>query len=146
LLLVRGMTPDIYYGTSLAGHAGLRDCVSARSAGGWLDINTARPETMVAVGVDPSDAEAIVRRRQERPILDPNEFVEIQKSLGPAGLRLGIGGATMYTFRATVRLAGQDGRLSDFRRTVSAQAKRVDTAKFPQNLNGWQITRWYDRD
>src|SRR5215469_3787481 len=46
LLLVKGVTPDLYFGTSLDGsRAGLRDCLSAHSNGFAIDINFARVET-----------------------------------------------------------------------------------------------------
>ena len=146
LLLVHGMTPDIYYGTSLDGsRAGLRDCVSAYSPGWALDINTARAETMIAVGIEPADAAAIVSRRNLRPFLEPVEIEEVRRAAGPGGQRLGLGGNTMYTLRATVRLIGADGKLSDFRRTVAALVKRFDPDNRARHQVGWEVVRWYDR-
>lgn len=138
LLLVKGITPDIYYGTSLDNRrAGLRDCLSTFSGGGYLDINTARAETMIAVGISPQDAGTIVRNRSERPVLDYKDMLPIQQSIGPAGFRLGIGGITMYTLRATAQLKQPDGKLSDMRRTVAALVKF-----YGQNS---EVVRWYDR-
>lgn len=137
LLLVKGVTPDLYYGASLDGsRAGLRDCVSTFTLGGALDINTTRPETMIAAGVAPEDAAAIVRARAERPI-DSGQLAAIQTSLGPAGGLLGIGGNSMYTLRATARLRGADGKLSDLRRTVAALVKQL--------AGKYEVVRWYDR-
>jgi len=138
LLLVRGITPDLYYGTSLDGsRAGLRDCVSPFADAGGLDINTARPETMVAVGIAPEDAASIVRLRATHPIVDYKEFGSIVSSLGPAGARLRIGGNSMFTLRATARMRLANGKLSDMRRTVAALVKRVKTE--------FETVRWYDR-
>ncbi len=147
LLLVRGVTADIYYGTSLDGsRAGLRDCLSARGSWGTLDLNTTRPETMIAIGMDPTDAAAIVQRRAIRPILDPVEINEIQKAVGPVGARLGVGGGYMFTLRATVRLIGADGKPTDFRRTSAALIKRFDPNNKAKHNPGYEFVRWYDRD
>jgi general secretion pathway protein K len=146
LLLVKGITPDLYYGTSLDGsRAGLRDCISARSAGNALDINTARAETMIAVGVSAEDAATIVRNRATHPILDARELTAIQTSLGQAGQRLRIGGGTMFTLRATARMRGPDGKLSDMRRTVAALVKFFWPGNAQKRNTGVEVVRWYDR-
>jgi general secretion pathway protein K len=145
LLLVNGITPDLYYGTSLDNsRAGLRDCISVFASGGGVDINTAREETFVAVGISPEDAAAIVQNRAQHPVLDSMELASIRQSLGPAGARLSIGGQTMYTLRATARMRQPDGKLSDLRRTVAALVKFND----PGNKRGRpaiEVVRWYDR-
>ena len=120
LLLTRGMTPGIYYGESLDGsQAGLRDCLSVYGSSFAVDVNTARPATLLTVGLSPDDVQAIVQRRNARPF-DPKDFFEFLQSLGEAGRRLGIGGLTMFTLRATARLKQPDGKLSDLRRTAAA--------------------------
>ncbi len=146
LLLVKGITPDLYYGTSLDGSkAGLRDCLSAYAAEGLLDVNTARAETMIAIGIDPEDAATIVRSRAEHPLLDYRELGPLQTSLGLPGQRLRIGGNSMYTLRATARLRQPDGKLSDMRRTVAALVKFFRAGN-PQNKPpGPEVVRWYDR-
>src|SRR3984885_1935615 len=75
LLLVRGVTPDMFYGSytrdadgRLIPHAGLRDCLSVYGSDGALDVNTVTPEVMVAVGVTPDTAAAIVALRHVAPI------------------------------------------------------------------------------
>ncbi len=146
MLQLKGVTPDLYYGTSLDGsRAGMRDCLSAFSAGGSLDINTARAESMIAIGIDPEDAANIVKNRAAHPILDYKELAGIQLSLGPAGARLRIGGNTMYTLRATARLRQPDGRFSDMRRTVAALVKRWDSGNKDNKTPGFEVVRWYDR-
>src|SRR5580704_13822380 len=71
LLLVRGITPDLFYGGytpnadgRLFPHSGLRDCLSVYGSIGGLDVNTVTPEVMVAVGVAPETAAAIVALRR----------------------------------------------------------------------------------
>ncbi len=144
LLLVKGITPDLFYGSSLGlsgqSHAGLRDCVSVFGAAGGIDVNTAQPETMQAVGLSPEDAAAIVKYRTEHGMITPREFAEMVQSIGPAARRLGIGGQTMFTLRATARIRQPDGRLSDMRRTVAALIKFSPLAPA-----GFQVLRWFDR-
>ena len=145
LLLIQGMTNDIYFGDSMNGsRPGLRDCVSVYGGNGSVDINTAQAATMIAVGLNPEDAAAVVRRRSQHPITDPREMAEIQQALGPAGSHLSMGGGSLYTLRATARLRTADGKLSDMRRTVSALVKfHVQGNK--QNLRGFEVINWYDR-
>jgi type II secretory pathway component PulK len=146
LLLLKGMTSEIYYGSALDNrHAGLRDCLSVYGTQFSLDINTAQSATLQAIGLAAADADAIVRSRAQHPVLDYQELQEIAQSLGPAGSRLRIGGQTMFTLRATARLKQPDGKLSDLRRTVGALVKFY----FPGNpLNrpaGFEVVRWFDR-
>jgi len=149
LLLVQGITPDLYYGTSLdggvsGGHPALRDCVSIFGSSS-VDVNSARRETMIALGVPPADVDAIIQRRRRTPILDPQEFRELQNSLGPAGFRLRIGGNTIYTLRATVRLKTAGGSLSAMRRSAGALVKFNFPGNYAGKPPGHEVLRWYDR-
>jgi general secretion pathway protein K len=146
LLLVRGITSELYYGASLGTvQAGLRDCVSVYGTNGPVDINTAQPATLVAVGIPPADALAIVQRRRQRPIIDYKELAEIVQPLGTAGSRLRLGGQTMFTLRATARMRQPDGRLSDLRRTVGALVKFYLPNNTGKKPIGFEVVRWYDR-
>ena len=145
LLLVKGMTSDLYYGTSLdRSHAALRDCVSVYGSAGAVDINTAPLPVLEAVGLAPEDAATIVRTRVGHPILSGAELAGIAPSLGPGGTRLMIGGQTMYTLRATARMKGPDGKLSDLRRTVAALVKFNFTSAGSMAI-GFDVLRWFDR-
>jgi general secretion pathway protein K len=146
LLLVKGMTNELYYGNALESRqTGLRDCLSVYGSAGAVDINTAQPATLVAVGLSPSDAETLVRSRAQHPVLDFRELNQISQSVGLAGGRLIIGGQTMYTLRATARLRQADGRLSDLRRTVGALVKFHFAGDQGTNQPGFEVVRWYDR-
>jgi general secretion pathway protein K len=146
LLLVSGMTPDLYYGAALnTTHAGLRDCVSIYGSNYGVDINTAPFAVLQAIGLAPVDAATIVQSRSQHPVVDYAELGQIAQSLGPAGSRLRIGGQTIFTLRATARMRQPDGKLSDLRRTVGAVVK----FNLPGNLDkkpiGFEVLRWYDR-
>jgi general secretion pathway protein K len=145
LLLVRGVTPDLFYGSythnaegRLIPHAGLRDCLSVYGSSGVLDVNTVAPETMVAVGVPPEIAAAIVARRRIAPIKDVGQIAAFAGGKGIA--RLGMVGGPIATIRATAQLRLPNGQLSDLRRTVSAMIKQVG----PQFDPPIHIMRWYD--
>jgi general secretion pathway protein K len=142
LLLVKGMTPDIYYGAALgATHAGLRDCVSVYGSVAGVDVNTAQPAILETLGISADDAATLVKSRTEHPILNFQDFSRIVQALGPAGARLRMGGGTMYTLRATARLKRSDGKLSDLQRGVEALVKFYGTGNTPL----YDIVRWYDR-
>lgn len=145
LLLVRGVTPDLFYGSytpnaqgRLVPHHGLRDCLSVYGSPGALDINTVAPETMVAVGVPPATAAAIVALRNNAQIRDMTALAAFD--FGKASGRLSIVNGPVFTLRTTARLRIQTGQLSDVRRTVSALIKWVGPDFDPP----FHILRWYD--
>jgi general secretion pathway protein K len=145
LLLVRGMTPELYYGGydhDAAGHliprAGLRDCVSVFGSKGGFDVNTAQPAVLVAIGFSPQAAEAIVARRRVQPFQNPGEVAEFLGG-SPGLARLRVGGNAIFTLRSTARIQLPNGQLSDLRRTVAA------TVIFrPDEDIKLQTLRWYD--
>jgi general secretion pathway protein K len=144
LLLVRGVTPDLFYGGytqaadgRLIPHDGLRDCLSVYGSTGPLDVNTAAPEAMVAVGVPPGAAAAIVAYRKTALI---RNMSQVAPFTGGAGVRLGIVNGAVGTIRATARLRLSSGQLSDVRRTVSAVVKFLGPGWDPP----FHILRWYD--
>jgi general secretion pathway protein K len=129
LLLVQGMTPELYYGNFIADsegrlypRGGLRDCLSVWGSAGPFDANTASPALMEAVGVPPAGVAQIVMRRTQRPFKNSGELA----ALGVPTGRLGIGGGSIWTLRATARLRRPDGTPSDVMRTSAAVVKLLD--------------------
>ncbi len=129
LLLVPGMTPEIFYGNFIAdaegrlyARGGLRDCLSVWGSGGPFDINSVSPALMEAVGVSPEMVAQIVQLRSLKPI---HSMAEMPPSGGPLP-RLGIGGNLIWTLRATARLRRPDGTPSDTVRTSAATIKILD--------------------
>ena len=146
LLLVKGITPDFYYGSSLdRSRAGLRDCVSVFGSAGAIDVNTAQPETMQAIGLSPADAAGVVKFRSENGPVTQASLVEIRQSVGPPAQRLSIGGQTIFTIRATARVRQPDGNLSDLRRTVAALVHFSSNGALRVNGSGIDVLRWFDR-
>jgi general secretion pathway protein K len=154
LLLVKGITPDIYYGTyapalqsgaeaaaegspRLLPRPGLADCLSVYGSGATVDANTAQPAVLAAVGLPPDAIAALVARRNAAP-LQPADLQAFMESMGPSANRLRLGGNSIFTFRATARPRLANGRLSDLRRTLAAQIKYM--SKGDDTI---QVLRWY---
>jgi general secretion pathway protein K len=149
LLSVRGVTPDIFYGTwapagngdpakaALVRHAGLNDCLTVYGSLGGVDVNTAEPAVLAAVGVSPDAIAAIMARRAAGPA--DEHMLEFAQSVG-AGAGLRTAGNAIITFRSTARLRLPDGKLSDMRRTVGAQVKFMPWG----SESPYYFLRWYD--
>lgn len=149
VLLVKGMTPDIFYGGygrdaqgRLAPKPGLRDCISVYGWTSGFDVNTAEPALLVSLGVPPELAARLAEVRRVAPFGNMEQLA----AFGLAGFpRLSVGGSsggnTMVTLRATARPRLPDGRLSDLRRTVAGLVKFFTEAGAAQP---YQVLRWYD--
>jgi general secretion pathway protein K len=145
LLLVRGMSPELFYGNYVTGpdgrlyaRGGLRDCLSVWGSLGPFDINTASPALMEAMGMPADTVASLVARRQNRPFQKPDEIADYGQL--PARLRLS-NGFTIFTLRATARLRRPDGSFSDVVRTAAATVKLLDRRRSQQPM---QVLRWYD--
>jgi len=147
LLLVRGVTRDLFYGSythDLQGkfvrHAGLRDCLSVYGSSTLIDVNTAESAVMQGIGVSPAAAAAIVALRQTTPILSVNQISGFADG-SPGFGRLQRTQSTMATLRATARVRLANGQFSDLRRSVEAVVKFLGPPFDPP----FHIMRWYDQ-
>jgi general secretion pathway protein K len=150
LLSVPGVTPELFYGTygsqqnaaggmSLTRSAGLVDCLTVYGRTSQVDVNTASPAVLAAVGMNPGAIGAVVARRNAGPILQ-DQLGDVAGMAGEAAGRLRVGGRSIVTLRATARLRLDDGRFSDLRRTVAAMVKYMP----PGYDAPIHILRWYD--
>ena len=152
LLSVRGITPEIFYGTyvpaqgnpgpgapRLIRRSGLVECLSVFGSKGQVDANTADPAVLAALGLTPDGVQALLRQRRIAP-LTPQSLGELAPMLGPAGQTLRLGGNSILTIRATARVRLANGQLSDMQRTVAAQVKYMPSG-YPTPIH---ILRWYD--
>jgi general secretion pathway protein K len=147
LMSVAGITPELFYGGysrdpggALAPRSGLRDCLSVWSSGAALDINTADPAVMLALGAPPQGVAALVNLRRQMPVTPPR-LGDARTLLGPAGGKFGLGGGDrIYSLRAPARLRRQDGRLSDLRRTVSMTVQLYSKT----SPDGFRVLAWND--
>jgi general secretion pathway protein K len=147
LLLIRGMTPELYYGGydrnaegRLIPRAGLADCVSVFGSVDAIDVNAAQPAVLGAIGLDPVAIAAIVERRRMMPFRNPGQLASFVQGAGRGAQRLRIGGKSIFTLRATARLRVGKDQFSDLRRTVAATVKFDSEPDVPPA----QILRWYD--
>ncbi len=150
LLSVPGVTPELFYGTytpqkdangvmHLVRRAGLVDCLSVYGIGSQVDVNTAQPAVLAAVGMDPAAIAAVLARRQSGPILR-DQLGALAAMAGLAAGRLRVGGNSIVTMQATARLRLDGGHFSDLRRTVAATVKYMP----PGYDAPIHILRWYD--
>ena len=146
LLLIRGVTPDLFYGSYTSGdqgrlipRPGLRDCLSVYGSIGQLDANTVQPAVMQAIGISPDVALAIANLRRATPFREMGQLAPF--SNGGAGMgRLALTQSAIITLRATAKLRLSNGQFSDFRRSVSAMVKFLG----PEWTPPFHIMRWYD--
>jgi general secretion pathway protein K len=158
LSLVRGVTPDLFYGSytrnaqgQLVPHAGLRDCLSVYGSQGSLDVNTVEPEVMQAVGIPPEIAAAIYSLRRAAPIRTMEQLAPFRGS-GPGVGRLGMeplelrNAAFAVTLRATAQLKLPNGQLSDVRRTVSELLMFLNSESelMKPGQPPYHVLRWYE--
>jgi general secretion pathway protein K len=152
LLLVQGVTPDIFYGTyipipdgeqgrgpRLVRRGGLADCLSVFGSTQQVDANTAAPAVLAAIGLAPDAIVALVERRRAAPFTQ-EQLSEFMQSTGVGANRLRVEGHSIVTVRATARLRLANGLLSDLRRTVAAQVKYMPVG-YDSPIH---ILRWYD--
>ena len=150
LLLVQGMTPDIFYGsyetvdqadgsTRLVPRGGLSECVSVFGGTAGFDVNTAHPAVLATAGLPPDLVAEVVRRRQIAP-LQAQDLARLTQIAGPGANRLRVGGNTIWTIRATARVRLPNGQLSDMKRSVAAMVKMMPTGYDAP----YHILRWYE--
>jgi general secretion pathway protein K len=152
LLSVRGITPEIFYGTYVPtqgdpgpGHLrlirrnGLVDCLSVFGSKGQVDANTADPAVLAALGLTPDGIQMLLQQRRNAP-LTPQRLGQLVPMLGPGGQFLRLEGNSIITIRATAQVRLANGQLSDMKRTVAALVKYMPSG-YPTPIH---ILRWYD--
>jgi general secretion pathway protein K len=147
LLLVQGVTPDLFHGSAvrdrqgrLVRRHGLKDCLSVYGATDRVEVNSAPAEVLAAIGIVPGAVEAIVGMRAAQPF---RTFQQLA-TLGPSAARLSIGGASIFTLRATARARAAGGALSDLRRSVAATVKLGTVGEEPYTVLSWSDNVWVE--
>ncbi|MCX6632184.1 MAG: hypothetical protein NTW28_31625 [Candidatus Solibacter sp.] len=152
LLSVRGITPEVFYGTyipvqgdpgrgepRLIRRNGLVDCLSVFGSRNQVDANTADPAVLSAIGLTPGGVQLLLQQRRMAP-LTPERLGQLVPMLGPAGQMLRLEGNSILTIRATAQVRLPNGQLSDMKRTVAALVKYMPPS-YPTPIH---ILRWYD--
>jgi general secretion pathway protein K len=145
ILLVKGMTPELFYGKfertiegRLVPRGGLRDSLTAYGQGTGFDLNSAAPELMLLAGLTPEAAARIVTRRAVRPFQNVDEARQL---VGPfPGLsRFTVGGNEIWTLRATAWLKTAEGKRSELSRSASATVRFLPPDQFNP---AYHVLRW----
>jgi general secretion pathway protein K len=152
LLSVRGITPEIFYGTyvpaqgdpgpgqpRLMRRTGLVDCLSVYGSKVQVDANSADPAVLAAMGVPPGGIQALLQVRRTTPLTQAI-LAQLAPILGPGAAAMQLGGNSMLTLRATAQVRLANGQLSDMKRTVATQIKFM-SSHFPVPIH---VLRWYD--
>lgn len=152
LLSVKGITPEIYYGTyvpvqgepqpgepRLIRRTGLADCLSVFGSSTQVDANTADPAVLAALGLTPEGVQILLQQRRPTP-LTPERLAKLGPLLGPAAQFLRLEGNSILTIRATAHARLANGQLSDMKRTVAALVKYMPSG-YSTPIH---ILRWYD--
>ena len=130
LLLVPGMTPELYYGNYVADadgrlspRGGLRDSLSVWGSTGPFDANAASPALLESLGASPAAIAQLLRSRAQQPFQNLGEVA----ALGIPTDRLEVGTVEhqIWNIRATARLRRPNGSPSEVVRSASAIAKLV---------------------
>jgi len=152
LLSVRGITPELFYGTyvpaqgepgqgqpRLIRRSGLVDCLSVFGSKSQVDANTADPAVLMAIGLAPDVVQMLLQQRRAAP-LTAERLAQMLPALGPAGPLLRLEGNSIITLRATARVRLANGQLSDMKRTVAGVVKYMPVG-YSTPIH---ILRWYD--
>ncbi len=147
LLLVPGMTPDIFYGRydhdpsgRLIPRGGLRDCLTVWGGGSKIDPNTAPPALLEAAGIPEHAIAPLMARRAASPFSRVDELSAYVSDPAILG-RFAINGYSLWTLRATARVRMPNGGLSEVSKTVAAVIKLWDPNKYDPPFH---VLRWYD--
>ena len=152
VLLVRGMTADLFYGRfdrdaqgRLVPLGGLRDAITTFGGpSNQVDVNSAPPVLLAGLGLYPPAIDAIVRRRLARPFQSMEEVAAlVGGSPALSRMQVATGPRAIWTLRATARLRTADGKLSDLSRTVSATMAFLPQ-QFAQVEPPFHMMRWRD--
>jgi general secretion pathway protein K len=152
LLLVRGVTPDLFYGrkeakkegageTGTGGQSGLSDIFSIYSSGEQVDINSASiPVLKFVLGLPSEIARSIVAAREEKAFLNQQDLVlrvpELASFIAEAGRLIVYQSATRYYTIESKGKGKEGGSVQGIKAVV-----KID----PSEKNGYKIVQWVDR-
>jgi general secretion pathway protein K len=154
LLLVRGVTPDLFYGKKGGkkeedgegegggkGKIGLRDLFSLCASGEQIDINSAAlPVLRVVLGFPTEVARSIVKAREEKGFSDQQDLTlrvpEVGPFIGEAGKLIVYQSTTPYYTIESRGKSKEGGSVQGIKAIV-----RIDSTE----RTGYKIVQWVDR-
>ena len=149
LLLIRGVTPDLFYGKkpekteegdSPAESAGLKGVFSIYAAGEQIDLNSAAfPVLRVVLGIPPGAARQVIKAREEKAFESQQDLLqrvpELAPILGEIGRNIVYRSANpYYTVETKARKKTGDGG-----RSLQTVLK-IDS----REKEGYKIVQWVD--
>jgi len=148
LLLVQGMTPELYYGNyvaegdRLSPRGGLRDSLSVWGSQGPFDANAVSPALLETLGASPGAIAQLMQHRAQTPFHNLAEVAALGIPIG----RLQVNGEHLiWNIRATARLRRPDGSPSEVVRSASAIAKLIlPPRNRPLNPVRMKVLRFYE--
>ena len=147
LLLVRGITPELFYGKKTKSEdgqeipaIGLKDVFTVFSTSVALDVNLAPVEVQtVFFGIPSETAKRIVEAREEKPFANTNELLSRLPDLGPS-----IQGVQPYvTFTSTTPYYS----VTSLAKMKNGEAKRGVECVVRierREKNGYRVAMWKD--
>jgi general secretion pathway protein K len=149
LLLVRGVTPDLFYGRKVTNRGdgspksegiGLKDIFSIYSSGEQVDINSASlPVLRVVLGIPRDVAVALTKAREDKGFQDQADLLQRVPELSP--LIEQISGLVIYSSMSSYYTIESRGKTNeaDAVRGVKTIVK-ID----PLEKDGYKIIQWVD--
>ena len=150
LLLVRGVTPDLFYGKKgkkddsggqTEGQPGLKDIFSIYAPGTTIDINSAAvPALRVVLGVPTALARQIVMAREQQAFANEQDLVqrvpEMQSLINSARSLIAYQSATLFYTIEAMGKAKEGGAQQGIKAIV-----KID----PAERSGYKVIQWVDQ-
>ena len=153
LLLVRGVTPELFYGRkaikkeeegaaegAAADRIGLKDIFSIYSLGGQIDINCATmPVLRVVLGIPKDVAQRIVKAREEKTFEHQQDLLQRVPELAP--LLAQMAGLMTYQSMLPYYTIESRGKSKD---QTSRRGLKVIVKIDPTDKKGYKVILWVD--
>jgi len=149
LLLVRGITPDLFYGGkgikkgedgSKVDRIGLKDIFSIYSLGEQIDINSATPLILsIILGIPNEIAQLMVKAREEKGFEHQQDLLQRVPELSPFMREIG----RFILFRSLTPYYTIESRAS-FKEGESVRGLKTIVKIDPREKGGHKILQWVD--
>lgn len=149
LLLVRGITPDLFYGRkqtstgeeASVGRIGLKDIFTIYSFGEQVDINSATPFVLNAVlGIPQEVSQLMVKAREEKGFENQQDLLQRVPELTPFMGEIG----RMILFRSTIPYYTIESR-AKFKEGKTTRGLRTIVKIDLREKEGYKTIQWVDR-
>jgi general secretion pathway protein K len=150
LLLVRGVTPDLFYGKKgvkkgeeelKVSQIGLKDIFSIYSLGEQVDINSATPLVLsVVLGIPNEISQVILKARKEKGFENQQDLLQRVPELSPFIKEIG----RYIVFRSTIPYYTIESR-ARFKEGESVRGLKIVVKIDRREKAGHKIIQWLDR-